>query len=81
MARVLITGASSGVGLALARAFLARGDRVIGTSRSGAAEAFGDLSATFEPRALDVTSAQSLAALSAGLGGRGLDVLVANAGS
>lgn len=80
MAQVLITGASSGVGLALARAFLARGDRVIGTSRSGAAEAFGDLSAAFEPRALDVTSAQSLAALSAGLGGRGLDVLVANAG-
>lgn len=31
---VIITGASSGIGLALARAYLARGDRVVGNART-----------------------------------------------
>ncbi|MGZ4448188.1 MAG: SDR family NAD(P)-dependent oxidoreductase [Nocardioides sp.] len=68
--RVLVTGAASGLGAALADAFEARGDQVLRTDLTG-----GDLT-------LDVTSdddwAAALAHVEATWGG--LDVLVNNAG-
>ena len=70
MRRVLITGAASGLGAALADAFEARGDEVLRTDRVG-----GDLS-------LDITSdadwAAALAQVEQTWGG--LDVLINNAG-
>ena len=68
--RVLITGAASGLGAALAAAFEARGDQVLRTDRTG-----GDLT-------LDVTSDDDWAAALAHVEETwgGLDVLVNNAG-
>ena len=80
----LITGCSSGLGLALATAVLARGDRVIATARDPGALA--DLAArypaTCRARALDVTdSAQVTAVVAEGAAAFGrLDVVVNNAG-
>jgi len=68
--RVLITGAASGLGAALAEAFEARGDAVLRTDRVG-----GDLQ-------LDVTSDEDWAAALAHVESTwgGLDLLVNNAG-
>ena len=68
--RVLVTGAASGLGAALATAFEARGDEVLRTDRAG-----GDL-------ALDVTSSDDWALARAHVEAiwGGLDVLVNNAG-
>jgi NAD(P)-dependent dehydrogenase (short-subunit alcohol dehydrogenase family) len=68
--RVLITGAASGLGAALAAAFEARGDEVLRTDRNG-----GDLT-------LDVTSDDdwSLARAHVEATWGGVDVLVNNAG-
>jgi NAD(P)-dependent dehydrogenase (short-subunit alcohol dehydrogenase family) len=68
--RVLVTGAASGLGAALAEAFEARGDEVLRTDRVG-----GDLR-------LDVTSDEDWAAALAHVEETwgGLDVLVNNAG-
>ncbi|MET0314518.1 MAG: SDR family NAD(P)-dependent oxidoreductase [Hansschlegelia sp.] len=81
MAKVwLITGVSRGLGHALARAALAAGDRVIGTTRGGGAPAglSGDLLVLpFE--AGDPTAAGRLAADAFSAHGR-IDVLVNNAG-
>lgn len=68
--RVLITGAASGLGAALATAFEARGDEVLRTDISG-----GDLT-------LDITSDDDWAAALAHVESTwgGLDVLVNNAG-
>ena len=80
----LITGCSSGLGLALATAVLARGDRVITTARDPGALA--DLAArypaTCRALALDVTdSAQVTAVVAEGAAAFGrLDVVVNNAG-
>ncbi len=70
--RVLITGAASGLGAALARAWRARGDEVLAT----------DLSAADVDFPLDVTSDDDWAAAYAEVERRwgGLDVLVNNAG-
>ena len=80
----LITGCSSGFGLALASAVLARGQRVIATARR--TEALGDLTArhpaTCRALALDVTDAAQVKSAVAGAAdafGR-LDVVVNNAG-
>jgi NAD(P)-dependent dehydrogenase (short-subunit alcohol dehydrogenase family) len=84
MTQWMITGVSSGLGAALARAVLARGDRVAGTVRSAAdREAFEAL-APDRARGflLDVTDEaalrEAIAAAEAASGG--LDVLVNNAG-
>ncbi len=68
--RVLVTGAASGLGAALAAAFEARGDEVLRTDRAG-----GDLT-------LDVTSSDDWALAHAHVDAiwGGLDVLVNNAG-
>jgi NAD(P)-dependent dehydrogenase (short-subunit alcohol dehydrogenase family) len=80
----LITGCSSGFGLALASAVLARGQRVIATARQPSA--LGDLAARFPETcralALDVTNSsqvKSAVAEAADAFGR-LDVVVNNAG-
>ncbi|WP_299502711.1 SDR family NAD(P)-dependent oxidoreductase [uncultured Roseobacter sp.] len=64
---VVITGASRGIGAGLVAAYAARGEDVIGTTRTGA-------------HALEVTDPASHAAFAAGLQGRAVDLLVCNAG-
>lgn len=66
----VITGASRGIGMAIASAQRARGDSVTGTSTKGG----GDL------LALDVKDPASFSALGAALDARPVDLLVCNAG-
>ena len=77
MARVLVTGANRGIGLALCRGFLNRGYEVIGTSRqtSSELEAMG-----VQVEALDVSDPLSIQALSNRLEDTPIDVVVNNAG-
>ncbi|WIM93398.1 SDR family oxidoreductase [Actinoplanes oblitus] len=72
----LVTGASSGIGLATAAALVARGYRVLGTSRHP--DAIEKKVAGVEYLPLDLTSDESIEALAEPL--RGVDVLVNNAG-
>jgi 3-oxoacyl-[acyl-carrier protein] reductase len=77
---VLITGGSRGIGLACARWFLDRGDRVAVTSRSGGAEAGPP--ERFISLACDVTDAAQVEAAFTAVEARWgpVEVLVANAG-
>lgn len=78
-ARVLVTGGSNGIGLAIARAFAqARAAVTITGTRAAAANYAHDLSA-FIYRQLDVRDGTAIEALAASLDG--LDVLVNNAGA
>jgi NAD(P)-dependent dehydrogenase (short-subunit alcohol dehydrogenase family) len=90
MPNVLVTGANRGLGLALVRALLTRGERVIGTCRQpGKATELNRLAGEYPGHLhvlpLDVTQPKSHAELARelplvlGEGGR-LDVLVNNAG-
>ncbi len=75
----LITGANRGLGLEMARALHARGDRVIATARDPhAAKELNALGVRVE--ALDVASDKSVAALVRRLENTALDVLINNAG-
>ncbi|MEU8240808.1 SDR family oxidoreductase [Actinoplanes missouriensis] len=74
----LITGASSGIGLATARALAARGYRVIGTSRDPSALTETQRAPGVEYVPLDLTDDDSIEALGGLLAG--VDVLVNNAG-
>lgn len=67
--RVLITGASRGIGAGLAARYQAQGAEVIGTGRSVAAQ-----------MQLDVTQPASHAQMAQALGDSALDLLVCNAG-
>lgn len=69
-ATILITGASRGIGAALAAAARQRGDTVIATARE----------ATYPVLPLDVTDPLAQARLAAALAERPIDVLVCNAG-
>ncbi len=78
MADILITGASRGVGRALALGFAARGDHVRATARDTSAAPSGP---GLTPVPLDVTDDASLAALEASLEDAARDLLVCNAGA
>jgi NAD(P)-dependent dehydrogenase (short-subunit alcohol dehydrogenase family) len=67
--KIVITGASRGIGAGLADAYRARGDQVIGTGRSVASEIV-----------LDVTQPSSQTAMAKALGPDPVDLLVCNAG-
>jgi NAD(P)-dependent dehydrogenase (short-subunit alcohol dehydrogenase family) len=75
---VLITGANRGIGLALARQFVGRGDRVIAACRQESNE-LRSLDLRVES-GVDVTSDQSVRGLAERLADQPLDVLVLNAG-
>lgn len=81
MSTVVITGANRGIGLGLARHYAEAGDTVIGTARDPVqASELKSLGPAVEVQALDVTSAQSVAALKSALGTRPIDILINNAG-
>lgn len=80
MATVLITGANRGIGLALTRAYLAEGARVIATVRD-LAQADTLRATGAELVKLDVTSNHSVEVLKNLLNGLPIDVLINNAGT
>lgn len=78
MTVALVTGASSGIGRAIARTLAASGHEVLAVARDGAAlAALAGESPRITALPLDVTDR---AAMAAALSGRQIDVLVANAG-
>ncbi len=76
MTTYLITGCGRGVGLAMTRALLARGDMVYGSIRGGAAPLEHP---QFKPLIFDVRDEAAIKAAAAGIEGP-VDVLVNNAG-
>jgi len=78
-ARVLVTGGTSGIGLAVARAFAEAGAGVVVTGTRAAPSDYADDLSAFVYRSLDVRDGDAIARLAAGLDG--LDVLVNNAGA
>lgn len=79
MAHVLITGASRGIGLEIARQAAARGDSVTACARDPETPALAAVPG-LRREALDVTDPASLAALAGRLAGTPIDLLVCNAG-
>ncbi|HMB76122.1 MAG TPA: SDR family oxidoreductase [Kiloniellaceae bacterium] len=81
----LVTGASSGIGEVTAKALLARGLKVICTSRRGdrLGDIFGSYGDAALPLSLDVTDAKAVAALPESLPENfaEVDILIASAGS
>lgn len=73
---VAITGANRGIGHALASAYAARGDKVVGTYRTTAPP---PLAGTHWVQA-DVSAPRSLQEVRAAVGEKGLDLLICNAG-
>jgi NAD(P)-dependent dehydrogenase (short-subunit alcohol dehydrogenase family) len=80
----LIVGASRGLGLAIAEAYLARGWHVTGTVRSGSQTQLHALRERWPDRlaieTLDITVVEQLAALRSRLAGKTFDLLLINAG-
>lgn len=77
MAKVVITGANRGIGLALTRLYLARGDSVTALCRAASA-ALRDSGATLE-EGVDVAK-DDLGGLAERFAGRAVDLLINNAG-
>jgi len=78
MANIVITGANRGIGLELARQYVARGDDVIAVCRQGSKELKALGVEVIE--GVDVTSDESVTDLASALRGRHIDRLVNNAG-
>jgi NAD(P)-dependent dehydrogenase (short-subunit alcohol dehydrogenase family) len=80
MATVLVTGANRGIGLALCRRFVKRGDSVIAVCRSSSPE-LAALGPQVQVEAgIDVTQDAPVAALAERLAGTAIDILVLSAG-
>jgi NAD(P)-dependent dehydrogenase (short-subunit alcohol dehydrogenase family) len=81
---VLITGASRGIGFALARQYLARGSRVVATARNTGGDDLLALQQQYRDQiellTLDVTSAKAIAVMQATLTKQPLHLLINNAG-
>ena len=81
MPTVLITGANRGIGLALARGYLAEGWRVLACCRSpDKARKLKEIRGTLIPHRLDVTDGLRVAGLARELSETPIDVLINNAG-
>jgi NAD(P)-dependent dehydrogenase (short-subunit alcohol dehydrogenase family) len=82
--RILLIGASRGLGLAMAAEFLKRGWNVVGSVKSGARTELHDLAdahpGRIEIESLDVTEPDQIAALRERLSGRSFEMLFHNAG-
>jgi len=80
----LIVGASRGLGLAIAEAYLARGVHVVGTVRPGPRTKLHPLREQWpdqlEIETVDITSVDQVAALRSRLQGKTFDLLLVNAG-
>jgi NAD(P)-dependent dehydrogenase (short-subunit alcohol dehydrogenase family) len=83
--KVLLIGASRGLGLAMAAAFVKRGWDVVATARGGARTALHDLAdqhaGRIEIETLDISKPEEIAALRGRLSGRSFDILFCNAGT
>lgn len=77
MSRILIAGASRGIGLALCEAFAERGDHVIAAVRTSTPEL--EALGVQVVEGIELTSDEAVAALPAAVGPEGLDVLIYNA--
>ena len=75
---VLITGANRGIGLSLSKAFVARGETVIGVCRKSSEEL--DKSGAEVIDGVDVATAEGCNRLKEGLGNKSVDILINNAG-
>ncbi len=75
---VLITGANRGIGLALTREYLSRGDKVIGVCRQSSASL--DSSGASVIEGVDVASEFGIETLKQQLGERHIGILINNAG-
>lgn len=80
MPTVLVTGANRGLGLGLARAYLADGWQVIAAVRQLSAELDALQNGRLDIRQLDLCHDGQLAALATNLAARPVDVLINNAG-
>ncbi len=82
--RLLIIGASRGLGYAIAEEFLERGWSVVGTVRAGARTKLHDLADAFDGRlgieTDDINEPDRVSGLRARLTGRTFDILFVNAG-
>ena len=83
--RILIIGASRGLGHAIAAEFLKKGWDVVGTVRAGSRTNLHDLAedhpGQVEVETLDIDAPDQIAALRDRLSGRALDMLFVNAGT
>jgi NAD(P)-dependent dehydrogenase (short-subunit alcohol dehydrogenase family) len=82
MARVLITGAGRGIGLALTRQYLAAGDEVIACVRDTGSAALNELAATgsLAIEHMDMADFDSITAARDRIGAGPIDILINNAG-